>query len=97
MTVYRKSFVACFTPLPPPNFRSNHLPKQKLAVFNTLIFRARHICSNLELFNSEINDIKASAVDRGLYIDIIDRILSKSPKVIGSVSANNEFKNIIFY
>lgn len=62
---------------------------QKLAAFNSLIFRVRNIGSNSELLNSEMNYIKAVSIDRGFSLDIIDRNLSKSSKVTDSVRSLN--------
>lgn len=69
---------------------------QKLRDFKILIFLALKICSDSKLFNNEITYIKATAINCGFSLNIIDRILSKIPTVTGSVRVNKEFKNVIF-
>lgn len=90
-TVYRKPFSVSL----PPHFRSNHPPKQKLAAFNTLIFRAHNICSNKDLFYNEINYIKAIAVDRGFPCNIVDRILLKFSRAVIPSKVEKEFSGVV--
>lgn len=72
-TVFRKPSSVSL----PPHFRSCHPPKQKLAAFYSYVHRALNICSDSSLLTTEINFIKAIALDRGYHPSIIDKILLK--------------------
>lgn len=59
--VYRKPFAV---PLPLHRF-SSHSPNQKLAVFNTYVYRALNICSPWNLLKIELNYNIIVAIGRG--------------------------------
>jgi hypothetical protein len=89
-TVYRKPFAVCL----PPHNRSSHPPNQKLAAFNTFIFRAINICSTSELLTSELIYLKAVALDRGYSTSIIDSIYKKFTKPNRSMKISDSNSNI---
>ena len=59
--VYRKIFTVSL----PPHTRSCHPPSQKMAAFYTFNKSTLNICFNPISFNSEIQYLKAIALDRG--------------------------------
>ena len=75
-TICRKPFSVSL----PPHNKSCHPPNQKIAAFNSFVFRALNICSNKILLEKEINYIKAIAIDRGYSTKVIDHIIRKFSK-----------------
>ena len=79
-TVYRKPFSVSL----PPHKDSCHPPSQRIAAFNTFVFRAINICSRPDLLQSELDYLRAVAIDRGFSPTIIDRCVRKFSKLKNS-------------
>ena len=85
ISVYRKHFAVSL----PQYTHSCHPPSQKMAVFYTFVNSALNICPDPISFNSEIQYLKAIALDRGYNPSIVDKALFKLQNPRTSLSSHS--------